>query len=74
MEKEILKRMCHETAKTIDRQCEREYGFEKFLHDKPRATQVLFPQKKGSTVITKALQTLHQDGGELKFLTLITMG
>ena len=54
--------MCHEAAETIDIQCGREYAFGKFLHEKPRATQVLFLQKKGSTVITKALQTPHQDG------------
>ena len=64
MEKEILKRMCHEAAETIDIQYGRDYGFEKFLHEKPRARQVLFLQKMGSTVITKALQTPHQDGGE----------
>lgn len=40
LEKEILKKMCSDTADTIDRQCGREYGFGEFQHEQPRATQV----------------------------------
>ena len=30
LEKEILKRMCHNAAETIERPCAREYGFGQF--------------------------------------------
>ena len=40
LEKEILKRMCLDEAETIDRQCGQEYGFGKFQHEKPRASQI----------------------------------
>ena len=40
LEKEILVKMCHDAAKTIERQCGREYGFGKFQDSQPRATEI----------------------------------
>ena len=44
VEKEIIKQMCLDAAKTIELQCGREYGFGKYIElnnsTAPRATQI----------------------------------